>query len=307
MGIEGYIRPPESSESSVRYVHCTVLCSVTDGFADWCLTRRNSASDESTPSRIQRNGSAEEEKMAAVEEKEPVTPAVEAKKEAEGEELKEHMTEGGSNDFTGRELLVKRGIIRKMLLNGSFEEAEEFVRENFPDLWNEDKVIRNSIRALRFIEFFREHKEKEAIEYSAKHFAGEGHFATRDLEGYEQILEIDQLFSLFCYENVEDSPLRHLLLPMQREAVGDYISKRILSTKNQHADTELEIVLKQLIAIQNYKLEEQKINPNFKLKVCCTIISNSLQFISTFIQFDRGFGVLGFWGCLLYTSDAADE
>lgn len=223
-------------------------------------------SGESTPRIVQRNGSAEEEKMVTSEEKEPAMATVEALREGEREELKEHMAEGGS-DFTDSELLVKRGIIRKMLLNGSFEEAEEFVRDNFPALWNEDKAVRNSIWALRFIEFFREHKEKEAIEYSAQHFSGEGYFVTRDLEGYEQVLEIDQLFSLFCYEKVEDSPLKHLLLPMQREAVGDYINKRMLLMRNKKADTELELALKQLTAIQNYRLEQQKISPDFKLKV----------------------------------------
>ena len=171
------------------------------------------------------------------------------------------------NEANNEELQVRRKEIRNMLLEGKFEQVGEYIKANFTSLWNEDKNLRNSIWALQLIEYLKEQKIKEALEYSANHFTEGGYFVTRNIKGYEIFIEVKELLTLFCYEKIEESPLKHLLSPMQREAVGDYINSKILEMKGKDKDTILEKALKQLVAIQNYQLEKQKVSSTFKLKV----------------------------------------
>eukprot|EP01022_Parablepharisma_sp_SALTPOND_P028888 TRINITY_DN71966_c0_g1_i1.p2 TRINITY_DN71966_c0_g1~~TRINITY_DN71966_c0_g1_i1.p2 ORF type:complete len:241 (-),score=48.34 TRINITY_DN71966_c0_g1_i1:72-794(-) len=167
-------------------------------------------------------------------------------------------------------LLVERGIIREMLLEGDFAKAEAFIKENFSSLWEEDKNIKFSIGALQFIELLKEGKPTEAIEYARNQLnenAGEARFISRDAEGHGKALGIEDLFSLLCYERMEESPVRHLLSPIQREAVGDYINSKILTMKSKDGITALEKSLKQLVAVQNYQMEKYNLGATFNLKI----------------------------------------
>ena len=167
-------------------------------------------------------------------------------------------------------LLVERGVIREMLFEGDFAKAEAFVKENFAKLWEDDKNIKFSIWALQFIEFLKTGKTMEAVQYAREHFGDnteDACFISRDNDGYEKAIGIEELFSLLCYENVAESPVKHLLSPVQRESVGDYINNRILSMKGKNGITALEKALKQLVVAQNYQLEKSNLGAIFKLKI----------------------------------------
>ncbi len=169
------------------------------------------------------------------------------------------------------DLLVERGVVRGMLLEGDFARAEAFLKENFASLWAEDPNIKSSIWALQFIEHIRKGEVTTAVEYAKGHF-GEGtegaRFVSRDPEGYERLLSIEELFSLLCYEKVEESPAKHLLSPVQRESVGDYVNRKILALKNRNGITALEKMLKQLVLTQNLQLEKSNnLGSIFKLKI----------------------------------------
>eukprot|EP00826_Nyctotherus_ovalis_P011029 TRINITY_DN12878_c0_g1_i4.p1 TRINITY_DN12878_c0_g1~~TRINITY_DN12878_c0_g1_i4.p1 ORF type:complete len:210 (-),score=63.69 TRINITY_DN12878_c0_g1_i4:39-668(-) len=147
----------------------------------------------------------------------------------------------------GAELLVERGIIREILLAGEFEKAEEYIKGKFPSIWNEDKNVRVSIWALQFIELLRRADTKAAIDFAREHFTKEtegGHFITFDPNGYASALEIDEVFGLLCYETIEESSMKHLFLPMQREAVSDYVSNKILKMRDMKDVTSIEKILK---------------------------------------------------------------
>lgn len=168
------------------------------------------------------------------------------------------------------ELLVERGIIREMMLKGDFEKAEEYLNSKFPELWEKDINIRVSIWALQFIELLKEPDQKKAIHFATEHFnetIDNGKFVSRDTEGYEKILNVDELFSLLCYEKIDEPKIKHLFSPIQREAVGDYINNKILDMKGSNEITSLEKMLKQLVLVQNSKMEKQNIQSTFKLKV----------------------------------------
>jgi hypothetical protein len=166
------------------------------------------------------------------------------------------------------ELLVERGIIREMLVSGEFEKVGEYIKGKFHDLWANDKNIRVSIWALQFIELLKKRDMKAAIDFASSRFNEEGgHFVTFSAEGFEERLELNELFGLLCYTQIEDSNMKHLLLPIQREAVSDYIGKRILEMKGISGTTVIEKTLKQLIVSQNSILEAQNLNSIFKLSI----------------------------------------
>ncbi len=169
------------------------------------------------------------------------------------------------------DFLLERGVVREMLLEGEFAHAELFLRENFPALWGEDPNIKFSICALQFVEFARKGEAGKAVEYAKTQFGPElegARFVSRDPEGYERLLGVEELFSLLCYEDVEKSPVRHLLSPIQRESVGDYINRKILAIKSKNGITGLEKVLKQLVLTQNFQLEKSNnMGSIFKLKI----------------------------------------
>jgi len=169
------------------------------------------------------------------------------------------------------QMLVERGVIREMLLEGNFKNCEAFIKENFSKLWNENPHIRFSIWALQFIEYLKDNKSLDAVKFARDTLGSEdtkyAFFVSRDKDGYEKLLGIEDLFSLLCYENIQNSPVRHLLLPIQRESVGDYINKQILTLKGKNEITALEKSLKQLVVSQNYMLEKSHLKDTFKLKI----------------------------------------
>ena len=166
------------------------------------------------------------------------------------------------------ELLIERGIIRERLVSGEFEKVEEYIKDKFPELWTNDKDIRVSIWGLQFIELLKRKDTKAAIDFAGAHFNEEGgHFITFNAEGFEEKLQVNELFGLLCYAQIEDSNMKHLLQPIQREAVSDYIGKKILETKGMTGTTIIEKTLKQLILSQNSILQAQNLNSTFKVSI----------------------------------------
>ena len=224
-----------------------------------------------------KSDSVEDEKNNLSEEKEPMLSAEKLQESqsdssADNKSLKPSLMEEipTESSMLNNQLIIKRGVIRKMLMNGNYEDVEGYIKENFPDLWNSDRSIQLSLWALRFIEIINSGDIKKAIEYSSEYFADNNDNETiivRDLDGYEKQMKVDELFGLLCYDKINESPLKYLLSPMQRETVSDYINNKIMSLKNLNESTGLEESLKHLVAVQNYQLEMQNSQPNFKLKI----------------------------------------
>ena len=169
------------------------------------------------------------------------------------------------------ESLVERGAVREMLLCGDYPKAEAFLQTCFRDIWDEDANIRLSLAALQFIE--RVHK---GLLIDAVHFAqdrllqddGDARFVSRDADGYERYMEAEELFQLLCYEDIERSGVKHLLSPIQREAVADYINGKILLARSDRSASVLEISLQQLILNETFRLEKANmLGPQFALKI----------------------------------------
>ncbi|CAG8669665.1 3005_t:CDS:2 [Gigaspora rosea] len=134
--------------------------------------------------------------------------------------------------------------IRNAIQNGNVEEAIERVNDLNPE-------------QQRLIEYIREGKITEALEFAQDELAPRGE------ENPEFLEELERTMALLAFDDTSVSPVGDLLHPSQRQRTASELNAAILTSQSQEKDPKLPSLLKMLVWAQD-ELDEKVLFPRMK-------------------------------------------
>mmetsp|Transcript_35278 Transcript_35278/g.110231 ORF Transcript_35278/g.110231 Transcript_35278/m.110231 type:complete len:249 (-) Transcript_35278:1005-1751(-) len=171
---------------------------------------------------------------------------------------------GGEEQWSSSESEEKRSAIRQLIIQGNMDKAEEAIRERFPSLLESKRRAKAFINGQKFIEMLLAERQEDAIMFARENLAKVLHESSTDVhmadcpeekQGRPPTSEIvsylEEVIGLLAYEDPANSPLSHLLSSEHRKKVADVVNTAILEHENVGSRSELEVLLKQLVACQD--------------------------------------------------------
>ncbi|CAG8717223.1 5761_t:CDS:2, partial [Acaulospora colombiana] len=133
--------------------------------------------------------------------------------------------------------------IRNAIQNGNVEEAIERVNDLNPE--------------QRLIEYIRQGKVVEALEFAQDELAPRGE------ENPEFLEELERTMALLAFDDTAVSPVGDLLHHSQRQRTASELNAAILTSQSQEKDPKLPSMLKMLVWAQD-ELDEKVLFPRMK-------------------------------------------
>jgi len=143
--------------------------------------------------------------------------------------------------------------IRDAIQAGRIEEAISLINNLHPELLDDNRYLLFHLQQQKLIEYIREQKVEEALEFAGNHLAERGEEDTQVLQ------ELERTLALLAFEDPFSSPFSDLLSISHRQQVAGEVNAAIL--KAEHADSaqsKLTTSLKQLIWAQD-ELDKKKV------------------------------------------------
>ncbi|RIB02595.1 CTLH/CRA C-terminal to lish motif domain-containing protein [Gigaspora rosea] len=147
--------------------------------------------------------------------------------------------------------------IRNAIQNGNVEEAIERVNDLNPEILDTNPKLYFHLQQQRLIEYIREGKITEALEFAQDELAPRGE------ENPEFLEELERTMALLAFDDTSVSPVGDLLHPSQRQRTASELNAAILTSQSQEKDPKLPSLLKMLVWAQD-ELDEKVLFPRMK-------------------------------------------
>eukprot|EP00743_Colponemidia_sp_Colp-15_P006655 GILK01007175.1.p1 GENE.GILK01007175.1~~GILK01007175.1.p1 ORF type:complete len:237 (-),score=42.27 GILK01007175.1:300-980(-) len=150
-----------------------------------------------------------------------------------------------------------RMAIRAALQRGDVVNAIERVNDLNPEILDTNAELFFHLQQQRLIEFIKEGKIQEALDFAQEELAPRAEENPRFLE------ELEKTMALLAFDTKADTPLRSLLDNSQRQKTASELNAAILTSQCQDKDPKLPILLKTLLYCQA-KLDDEVDFPHIK-------------------------------------------
>ncbi|CAG8662065.1 10350_t:CDS:2 [Ambispora leptoticha] len=170
-------------------------------------------------------------------------------------------------------------VMNYLVIEGYKDAAEKFSQEcglqpnidfeSIQDRMNIRNAIQNGnildtnpklyfhLQQQRLIEYIRQGKTSEALEFAQDELAPRGE------ENPEFLEELERTMALLAFEDTSQSPVGYLLHPAQRQRTASELNAAILTSQSQDKDPKLPSLLKMLVWAQN-QLDEKLSFPQIR-------------------------------------------
>lgn len=149
--------------------------------------------------------------------------------------------------------LDNRIKIRDAIQSGQIEEAINCINDLHPNLLDENRYLLFHLQQQRLIEYIREGRVEEALEFATTHLAERGE------EDNQVLQELERTLALLAFEEPLSSPFADLLSVNHRQQVGSEVNEAILKAEHtDSAQSKLATNLKFLIWAQD-ELDRKKV------------------------------------------------
>lgn len=147
--------------------------------------------------------------------------------------------------------------IRNAVQSGNIEEAIEKVNDLDPEILDNNPGLYFHLQQQKLIEFIKQKKIMDAIEFAQEELAPRGE------ENPEFLEDLEQTMALLAFDDNAKSPISNLLDHSQRQKTASELNAAILTSQCQDKDPRLPSLLKLLVWAQN-ELNEKVNFPNIK-------------------------------------------
>ncbi|CAG8454781.1 15198_t:CDS:2 [Funneliformis mosseae] len=158
--------------------------------------------------------------------------------------------ESGLSPSIDVDSIQDRMNIRNAIQNGNVEEAIERVNDLNPEILDTNPKLYFHLQQQRLIEYIREGKIAEALEFAQDELAPRGE------ENPEFLEELERTMALLAFDDTNVSPVGDLLHPSQRQRTASELNSAILISQSQEKDPKLPNMIKMLVWAQD-ELEEE--------------------------------------------------
>jgi len=124
------------------------------------------------------------------------------------------------------------------------------------------------LQQQRLIEYIREGKIAEALEFAQDELAPRGE------ENPEFLEELERTMALLAFDDTTVSPVGDLLHPSQRQRTASELNAAILTSQSQEKDPKLPNMLKMLVWAQD-ELDEKVLFPKMKNLVTAELVEGN--------------------------------
>ncbi|KAF9436018.1 hypothetical protein BGZ76_005007 [Entomortierella beljakovae] len=165
--------------------------------------------------------------------------------------------ESGAKPPVKLESIQDRMIVRTAIQRGNIEEAIERVNDLNPEILDTNPKLFFHLQQQRLIEYIREGRIMEALEFAQEELAPRGE------ENPEFLSELERTMSLLAFELNGPSPVSDLLTPAQRQKLASELNSALLLSQSQEKDPKLPALLKMCWYAQQ-QLDERCTFPKIK-------------------------------------------
>ncbi|KAF9114432.1 hypothetical protein BGX27_010819 [Mortierella sp. AM989] len=165
--------------------------------------------------------------------------------------------ESGAKPPVNLESIQDRMIVRTAIQRGNIEEAIERVNDLNPEILDTNPKLFFHLQQQRLIEYIREGRIMEALEFAQEELAPRGE------ENPEFLSELERTMSLLAFELNGPSPVSDLLTPAQRQKLASELNSALLLSQSQEKDPKLPALLKMCWFAQQ-QLDERCTFPKIK-------------------------------------------
>ncbi|KAF9575523.1 hypothetical protein EC968_002784 [Mortierella alpina] len=165
--------------------------------------------------------------------------------------------ESGTKPPVNLESIQDRMVVRTAIQRGQIEEAIERVNDLNPEILDTNPKLFFHLQQQRLIEYIREGRIMEALEFAQEELAPRGE------ENPEFLSELERTMSLLAFEVNGPSPVNDLLTPGQRQKLASELNSALLLAQSQEKDPKLPTLLKTCWWFQQ-QLDERCTYPKIK-------------------------------------------
>ncbi|KAI8602192.1 CTLH/CRA C-terminal to lish motif domain-containing protein [Dissophora ornata] len=165
--------------------------------------------------------------------------------------------ESGAKPPVNLESIQDRMIVRTSIQRGNIEEAIERVNDLNPEILDTNPKLFFHLQQQRLIEYIREGRVMEALEFAQEELAPRGE------ENPEFLSELERTMSLLAFDMNSTSPVSDLLAPAQRQKLASELNSALLLSQSQEKDPKLPALLKMCWYAQQ-QLDERCTYPKIK-------------------------------------------
>ncbi|KAF9989167.1 Glucose-induced degradation complex subunit [Mortierella antarctica] len=165
--------------------------------------------------------------------------------------------ESGTKPPVNLESIQDRMVVRTAIQRGHIEEAIERVNDLNPEILDTNPKLFFHLQQQRLIEYIREGRIMEALEFAQEELAPRGE------ENPEFLSELERTMSLLAFEVNGASPVNDLLTPGQRQKLASELNSALLLAQSQEKDPKLPTLLKTCWWFQQ-QLDERCTYPKIK-------------------------------------------
>lgn len=150
--------------------------------------------------------------------------------------------------------IQQRMEMRNAIQQGRIEEAIERVNDLNPEILDTQPQLYFHLQQQRLIEFIREGKVQEALDFAQEELAPRGE------ENPEFLRELEKTMALLAFEDNRSSPVGGLLEYRQRQKTASELNSAILVAQSQEKEPRLPALIK-LLAWAQDQLDERAFYP----------------------------------------------
>ncbi|KAG0048245.1 hypothetical protein BGZ83_006774 [Gryganskiella cystojenkinii] len=165
--------------------------------------------------------------------------------------------ESGAKPPVNLESIQDRMIVRTAIQRGHIEEAIERVNDLNPEILDTNPKLFFHLQQQRLIEYIREGRILEALEFAQEELAPRGE------ENPEFLSELERTMSLLAFDVHGTSPVSDLLTGGQKQKLASELNSALLLSQSQEKDPKLPALLKMCWWAQQ-QLDERCVYPKIK-------------------------------------------
>mmetsp|Transcript_13930 Transcript_13930/g.26107 ORF Transcript_13930/g.26107 Transcript_13930/m.26107 type:complete len:366 (-) Transcript_13930:698-1795(-) len=152
--------------------------------------------------------------------------------------------------------VVRRGEVRRLLMNGEIITALEYIQRVFPQVTSSKAMF--SVYVQHFIELIRKQEISEALTYAREALAPIRNYKVLCRKEADIPVPISEIVGLMCYKSPTECVLSYLLSQTQRELTADVINAAILESEGSQMSCSLNKLLQQyLTTLQTLRFSGQ--------------------------------------------------
>ncbi|KAI8988749.1 CTLH/CRA C-terminal to lish motif domain-containing protein [Pilobolus umbonatus] len=166
-------------------------------------------------------------------------------------------SESGLAPTVDLQSIQERMDIRRAIQSGDIDTAIDLVNDLNPEILDTNPKLFFHLQQQRLIEYIRQGKYQQALEFASEEMAPRGE------EHPEFLEELERTMSLLAFQNAIDSPVQDLLHPGQRQKTASELNAAILTSQSQEKDPKLPNLLK-MLAWSQEQLDEKMNYPRIE-------------------------------------------